>query len=79
MYYQVCFNICTYMKIETVRLQFIRFNQKKLRAKDYIHHKDSVSRNDNSNNFGRVVTLPSTFISGPRHLSDYVQDALIHV
>lgn len=68
-----------YAKIETERLQFIRFNQKKLRAEDYIHLKDTVNQNESSNNFGQMVILPSTFIGGPRHLHEYAQDALTYV
>lgn len=73
------FLVDMYAKIETERLQYIRFNQKKLRAEDYIHLKDSVRPNDNSNSFGQVVILPSTFIGGPRHLHEYAQDALTYV
>lgn len=68
-----------YAKIESERLQFIRHNQTKLRAEDYIHLKDSVRPNDNVNNFGKMVILPSTFLGGPRHLHEYTQDALTYV
>lgn len=59
-----------YAKIETERLKYIRFHQAKLRADDYIHLKDSVSPNESSTNYGKMVILPSTFIGGPRHLHE---------
>lgn len=68
-----------YAKIEAERLRFLRLNQKKLRVDDYINLKDSVSPDDNSNDFGKMVILPSSFLGGPRHLHEYAQDALTYV
>lgn len=50
-----------------------------MRAEEYIHLRDSVRPNDTSNNFGKVVILPSTFLGGPRQLHEYTQDALTYV
>lgn len=40
------FLVDMYAKIETERLHFIRYNQSKLRAENYIHLKDEISKGD---------------------------------
>lgn len=46
-------------KIESERLAFIRHNQKTLRAESYIHLQDALRSNEQSNNIGQLVILPS--------------------
>lgn len=66
-------------KIETERLLYIRLNQSKLRAENYIHLRDAISSDGNIKNIGKSVILPSTFIGSPRHMQEYSQDAMTYV
>lgn len=62
-----------YACIETERLNFIKFNQAKLRAEEYSHLMDSVTRRDAADNMadiGKLVILPSSF-TGNDSLSWY--------
>lgn len=70
-----------YAKIETERLNYIKFNQKKLRAEEYIHLKDHIESDShcNANDIGKMVILPSSHIGSPRHMHEYTQDALTYV
>ena len=70
-----------YAKIESERLLFIRLNQRKLRSEEYVHLRDAIvsDGNVNTNDMGRMVIPPSTFIGGPRHMHEYAQDALTYV
>lgn len=54
-------------KIGSERLLFMRLNQKKLRAEEYIHLKDAVVSDGNVNNVGRLIILPSSFTGSPRN------------
>lgn len=42
-----------YAKIETERLNYIRFNKKKLKSEDYIHLRDAVNSDGNVNDIGQ--------------------------
>lgn len=68
-----------YAKIESERLNFIRFNQAKLRSEEYIHLRDAVMNDANLNDVGRLTILPSTYIGSPRHMQEYAQDAMTYV
>ena len=68
-----------YVKIETERLNFIRFNQAKLRSEEYIHLRDAISTEGDIANMGRLTILPSTYIGSPRHMHEYAQDAMTYV
>lgn len=68
-----------YAKIESERLAYIRNNQNKLRAENYIHLQDALHANENSNDIGQLVILPSTFTGGPRYLHEKSQDAMTYV
>lgn len=68
-----------YVKIETERLTFIRFNQTKLRSEEYIHLRDAISSDGNAADIGRVTILPATYIGSPRHMHEYAQDAMTYV
>lgn len=68
-----------YAKIETERLNFIRFNQKKLRSEEYIHLRDAVNNDGDVNDIGKVVILPATYTGSPRHMHEYAQDAICYV
>lgn len=73
------FIVDMYAKIESERLLFIRLNQKKLRAEEYIHLKDAIINDENISDIGKHVILPSTYIGSPRHMHEYAQDALTYV
>ena len=64
-----------YAKIETERLNYIRFNQKKLRSEEYIHLRDAINTDGNVNDIGQLTILPSSHTGGPRHMPEYAQDA----
>ncbi|GBP63661.1 hypothetical protein EVAR_82021_1 [Eumeta japonica] len=52
-----------YVKVETERLAFIRFNQ----AGDYIHLRDAIHSDGDVQNIGRLTILPSTYIGPTPH------------
>lgn len=60
------FIVDMYAKIETERLLFIRTNQTKLRAKNYIHLQDALRHDETTGDVGQLVILPSIFTGGPR-------------
>lgn len=67
-----------YVKIESERLRYIKFNQAKLRAEEYIHLRDAVIGNVDAtnviNNIGTTYILPSSYIGSPRHMQEYIQE-----
>ncbi|XP_055910606.1 uncharacterized protein LOC129944971 [Eupeodes corollae] len=67
-----------YVKIGTERLTFIPLNQAKLRLEEYIHLRDAISTEGDSENVGRLTILPATYVYFilPRHLHEYAQDAM---
>jgi hypothetical protein len=76
------FLVDMYAKIETERPNFIKRNQRKLSAENYIHLKDSVDREGaqrEDRDVGQVVILPSSFTGGPRYMHERTQDAMIYV
>lgn len=72
-----------YAKIEKERLRYIRYNQAKLQAEEYIHLRDAIVGNvdgiTNINDIGTLYILPSSYIGSPRHMQEYIQDAMIYV
>jgi len=68
-----------FAKVESERLSFIRFNQKKLRVENYCHLKDAINNDGDVNNIGQLVILPSSFIGGPRYMHERTQDAMTYV
>ncbi|GFV11083.1 hypothetical protein TNCV_2718271 [Trichonephila clavipes] len=80
--YKQLFNqylVDVYANIETERLIFIRTNQKKLRVENYIHLQDAINRNENVEDLGQLVILPSSFTGGPRYMHQRTQDAFCYV
>jgi len=56
-----------YAKIETEKLNYIRYNQQMLRTESYIHFKNAVSREDvDASKIGQMEILSSYFHGGPR-------------
>lgn len=68
-----------YAKIETERRIFIQTNQKKLRVENYIHLQDAIHQNENVEDLGQLVILPSSFTGGPRYMHQRTQDAFCYV
>ena len=73
------FIVDMYAKIESERLRYIRLNQRKLRVEEYIHLRDAVANDGNTENLGALVILPATFTGSPRHMDEYTQDAMTYV
>lgn len=68
-----------YAKIETERLNFIRFNQKKLRSEEYVHLRDAINSDGNVQDLGKMIILPATYTGSARHMHEYAQDAMTYV
>jgi hypothetical protein len=63
-------------KIETQRLNYFKFNQKKIKADTYSGLQDAISANDNLNNVGKRIILPPSFHGGPRFFREKFYDAM---
>ncbi|XP_053597308.1 uncharacterized protein LOC128668406 [Microplitis demolitor] len=76
---QYCVDMAAKMISE--RLDFIKRNQKKLRAEEYIHLRDAVVNDGhiNASNIGQHVILPSSFTGSPRFMNEKSQDAMTYV
>ena len=67
-------------KIETERLQFLRREQKALRADSYISLRDSILAIDGDpRQVGQSVVLPATYTGGPRYMHERQSDAMAYV
>ena len=73
------FIVDMYAKIETERLVYINTNQRRLRAEEYVHLRDAMHEDGDSDNLGRLVILPSSFTGGPRYMHERTQDAFCYV
>ena len=68
-----------YAKIENEHLLYIRCNQNALKVEQYIHLKDAFENDENVSDIGQKCILPASFIGSPRHMHEYIQDALCYV
>ena len=59
-----------YVKVETERSTFIRSNQAKLRSEKYIHLRDIINADGNTQNVGRATILRATYVGSPRHMHE---------
>ncbi|XP_044582393.1 uncharacterized protein LOC123263552 [Cotesia glomerata] len=73
------FMVDMYEKIESERLRYLRYNQQKLRAEEYIHLRDAINNNADVAEIGNHVILPSSYVGSPCHMQEYIQDALTFV
>ncbi|CAI6375927.1 unnamed protein product [Macrosiphum euphorbiae] len=73
------FIVYMYAKIENERLRYIRCNQKALKVEQYINLKDAFENDENVSDIGQKCILPASFIGSPRHMHEYIQDALCYV
>jgi hypothetical protein len=67
-----------WVKTEEQRLDFVRFNQRKLKAELYSGLADAVAANE-GRLAGKFVILPSSFSGSPRHKHQSYQDAMAMV
>ncbi|XP_044745405.1 uncharacterized protein LOC123307240 [Coccinella septempunctata] len=67
-----------FVQLETQRLNYLRVNQAKLRADNYIGLQDYIGRKKGSrkSKIGRVVILPSSYTGSPRFMRQNFQDAM---
>ena len=68
--------VYNYAKIETGRLNYIRNNQKNIRADLYKNVHDAFVNGYQTNQTGKAIILPSYFSGGPRHMEKLFQDAM---
>ena len=73
------FAVDAYVKVEGARLDFIRHNQKQLRAREcyqgLMDHLENAAEERNLN-AGNVVVLPSTFSGSPRAMHQLYLDTM---
>ncbi|CAA0825410.1 Unknown protein, partial [Striga hermonthica] len=71
------FIVDAYTMVESSRLRYIRFNQKKLRCEIYNGLVDAVLRGDTEpSSRGKRVIVPSSFTRGARNMIQNYQDAM---
>lgn len=70
------FIVDAYAQIENSRLNWIRFNQGTLRAEQYQGFADAIDAGSNLNQIGCPTVLPSSFIGGPRQMTQLYHDAM---
>ena len=54
-----------YTVVEQSRLNYLRFNQKQIRAELYNGLQDAMTSGDSTTNIGQRIILPSSFTGGP--------------
>ncbi|AQK41222.1 hypothetical protein ZEAMMB73_Zm00001d024457 [Zea mays] len=70
------FAVDTYIKLETTRLNYILFNQSRIRADLYQGLMDSVYAGEHrASALGKLWVLPASFIDGPRDMRRRYMDA----
>ncbi|XP_044313275.1 uncharacterized protein LOC123037276 [Drosophila rhopaloa] len=60
LFQQYCVDM--YVKVETERLNFIRFNQSKLRSDEYILLRDAIATEGHAAKIGCLAILPATYV-----------------
>jgi len=72
-----------YAKIESEQLRYIKYNQVKLHSEEYNHLRDAIVSNVDGtikiNDIGTACIFPSLYIGSPRHMQEYIQDAMTFV
>ena len=63
-------------KLEAYKLQWVKFNQKAIRAETYKGLVDAINKDDDASNVGQRIILPSTIYGSPRWYSKCFQDAM---
>ena len=62
--------------MEQTRLNYLRFNQKQIRAELYNELQDAMHSGDSTTNVEQRIILPSSFTSGPRQMYKLYQDGM---
>src|SRR2546423_2770538 len=65
-----------YTVMEQTRLNYLRFNQKQIRADLYNGLQDAMYSGDSTTNVGQRIILPSSFTGGPRQMHKLYQDGM---
>jgi len=65
------FMLDMYVKIEGERLRYLRYNQLKLRAEEYIHLRDAIANNADAAEIGNSVILPSSYVGSTSYAGIY--------
>ena len=65
-----------YTVMEQTRLNYLRFNQKQIRAELYNGLQDAMYSGDSTTNVGQRIILPSSFTGGPRQMHKLYQDGM---
>ena len=65
-----------YIKIEGLRLKYIRTHQSEIRAEEYDAYQTEMQKGTQGGNVGTPVILPSSFTGGPRYQTQLYQDAM---
>lgn len=65
-----------YIKIEGLRLKYIRTHQSEIRAEEYDAYQNEINKGTQGGNVGKPVILPSSFTGGPRYQGQLYQDAM---
>jgi hypothetical protein len=65
-----------YTVVEQTRLNYLRFNQKQIRAELYNGLQDAMISGDSTTNIGQRIILPSSFTGGPRQMHQLYQDGM---
>ena len=68
-----------FVKMESERLNYIRFHQKELRVDSYIHLMDAINNDAGLDQRSQLVILPSSFVGGPRYMHEKTQEAMTYV
>lgn len=55
------FVVDMYVKVEAERMLYLKLNQKKLRAEEYVHLRDALLHDEDTENMGQLVILPSSY------------------
>ena len=66
-------------KIEAYKLQWVRFNQKQIKAETYRGILDAINKDDNASNVGKRIILPPTITASPRWYVKSFHDAMATV
>jgi hypothetical protein len=70
------FVVDAWASTEGMDLDYVRYNQPKLRADRYATTHSAIQRNETPQNIGQRVILPSTFTGGDRFMQQLYQDSM---
>ena len=65
-----------YAVIEQTRLNYLRHNQKQIRAKQYNGLQDTINSRDSLTNIGQWIILPSSFTGRPQQMHKLYQNGM---